>query len=531
MSKSNKKILLSNKKQLEEMPMQFDNRQDVRPHPTIQQNLANNNTPLKKIPFPKPDRGSVATNFQELLASERYREVLDKVKTYTGYQTIRNRDVALLMQQMMQAANYVMQTERRYKTQLEQLALELVMREMGINEGDIEYDGKIVGLQDIDAEFNRNSQGTDNVRPDIDNDEMDADGDQSPEDHDGKDTDNDGKDAEDNPDVQNVDDEDAKIESQLYNRLKDLNMERAKRRFINAMVQGASKRGHYMYHLVEERLRQITGSDQLLNSYGVMMSVNDLLYWMLPDNYVDAMGLGERGMEAGQREVTGVDDETNPNYEPDMGNLHPGEPHIGDMMPSAASLEDNPAGSQETDRSGDVPKVKARGFCFPVLIHELIKGTMEVISYHGLPEDHEMAQQVIDLEDVLTKEFWDFRLGPAIWARMRNQMPEDILSDDDKKELQNFIFMEFFSLPAKEFLVFAREVVSGSQKGARLMKELCDEAAERMQNKDDEDYDYGLSNFRRDLNSMSKELDDDDIDNLLKGLNIMRSDDDDDDDK
>jgi hypothetical protein len=534
MSKSNKKILLSNKKQLEEMPMQFDNPRDVKPHPTIQQNLANRNTPLKKIPFPKVERGSVASNFEELLATERYREVLDKVKGYTGYQTVRENDVPILMQQMMQAAKYVMQTERQFKTQLEQLAVELVMREMGVNEGDIEYDAQIISVQQINqtTQFNRREQGTDDVQPDVDNDDegVDEDGNQEPEDHDGRDRDGDGQDKEDNPDMENVSEEDAKVESQLFNRLKDLNMERAKRRFINAIVQGASKRGHYMYHLVADRLRQITGSDRLLNSYGVMMSVNDLLYWMLPDTYVDAMGLGRRGMDAGQfnidNELDDLDNDED-DYQPDQQNLNPQQPHIGDHMMGAQGAMENPAGSQETDRNtGGAPRVIAKGFCFPVVIHELIKGTMEVISYHGLPKDHEMAQEVIQLEDVLSKEFWDFRLGPAIWARLRNMFPEE-LHDEEKKELQNFFFMEFFSLPAKEFLVFAREVISGSAKGQRLMKQLCDEAAERMNTQDDEDYDYGQSNFRRDLDSMSKDIEDDDIDDLLKGLGITRSDDDD----
>ena len=31
-------------------------------------------------------------------------------------------------------------------------------------------------------------------------------------------------------------------------------LEKAKRRFINSLIQGASKKGHYMFHLVEEQL-------------------------------------------------------------------------------------------------------------------------------------------------------------------------------------------------------------------------------------------------------------------------------------
>jgi hypothetical protein len=508
MSKS-KKTKFGNKKQLQEMPMQFDNPRDVKPHPSIQNNLANNNTPLKKIPFPKVGHGSVASNFQELLASERYKEVLDKVKNYTGLQSVPENQVPTLMHQMMAAYESIVRLERQHKPELERLAVELVHREMGVNEGDINYDGKIVGLHDIDAAFHRNDQETDDVQPDIDNE--DEDDEEQPQGG--------------QPDVEEIGDEehdeDAKIESQLFNRLKDLNLERAKRRFINAMIQGASKRGHYMYHLVADRLRELTGSDALLNAYGVMMSVNDLLYWMIPDQYVDRTGLGRQGMEGGGRRDV--------QYRPDQDNLNPRQPHIGDQMMGAQQAMNNPAGSEETDRNTEVPTVRARAFCFPVLLHELIKGTMEIISYHGVPEDEEMFHQINNTEDVLSKEFWDFRLGPAIWARLRNMIPEDILTDDNQKELQNYLFMEFFSLPAKEFLIFAREVVGNTTKGARLMKELCDEAAERLRNADDADYDYGQSNFRRDLDSMKDDLSDDDIDDdWLKSLGISRPKDDDD---
>ena len=42
-----------------------------------------------------------------------------------------------------------------------------------------------------------------------------------------------------------------------------------------------------MFHLVEEELNNI--SPDLINLYGVMMSINDLVYWIMPDqnNYDD----------------------------------------------------------------------------------------------------------------------------------------------------------------------------------------------------------------------------------------------------
>ena len=72
-----------------------------------------------------------------------------------------------------------------------------------------------------------------------------------------------------------------KVEDDLENFMaafEKFNLEKAKRRFINSLIQGASKKGHYMFNLVSEELNNI--NPELLNLYGVLMSINDLLYWI-----------------------------------------------------------------------------------------------------------------------------------------------------------------------------------------------------------------------------------------------------------
>ena len=46
-----------------------------------------------------------------------------------------------------------------------------------------------------------------------------------------------------------------------------------------------------MFHLVEEQLNNI--NPRLLNLYGVLMSINDLLYWIMPDQMI--MSAAESG--------------------------------------------------------------------------------------------------------------------------------------------------------------------------------------------------------------------------------------------
>lgn len=439
---SKKDLLSLVSENLQEMPMDFDT--PDRPDQGLQDKLSQGDTPLKKIPL--PSTGDENKNFQELLASERYKQVIAKVRQYTGVETpmVGERGVMPLAQMMMAAHNEIVQTESQHREALEQLAIELVMKEMGIPEGELQFNAKIVGMGEIDqSNFNREVEQQPNVDP--------------------------------------VD-----VEQDLMSDLDSMTMEKAKRRLINNMIQGASKKGHYMYHMVADRIREITGSETLVNQYGILMSVNDTLYWQLGDETMKMM-MGGGG----------------------------GEAMVG--------------GKEEVDRNTDPPTIVARGINFPVLVHELIKGIMELFAIQGRPtdeegnEDEEAWSDIEGSEDTLEKEMWDLRLGPAIWDRIRKQFPEDILTDENKVELQNYLLVEIFKLPAKHFLVFMKEVFSGSENGQRLMNELMEGIDQMFKN---EDYQSAIDAFNEDLNDITDETDDDDLGDFLGGLGIRLSDDD-----
>ena len=424
---SKKKLLSLIQENINEMAMDYDT--PDRPHGDVTSKLASGETPLKKLPLPSTGE-EPNKNFQELLASERYRQVVQKMRHYTGDNTPMNADtnISPLVQTMMRAHNNIVAAERNHREQLEQLAIELVTKEMGIPEGSFQFDVKIVGMGEIDTDdFNRE-------QPEQGQPEMEA-----PE-----------------------------LEIELYNDLEQLNLERAKRRFINAMMQGASKKGHYMYHLVPDRIREITGSDTLLNDYGLLMSINDSLYWQLSDQMMQGM-MGGGGV----------------------------------------------GGKEETDRNTNPPTIRVRALNFPICVHEIIKGILEVFSYHGDPEDEELAQRVHEKEDTIEKEVWDLRLGPAIWDRVRSQFPEDIITDENKVELQNYLFVEIIKLPAKNFLVFMKEVVSQSQNGKRLLDELMDNIYKTFNDEEIED-----DAFMDDLNNLTDNEDDDNLKGFLNNMGI-----------
>jgi hypothetical protein len=276
------------------------------------------------------------------------------------------------------------------------------------------------------------------------------------------------------------------IEKDLMDDLETMTIEKAKRRLINSMVQGASKKGHYMYHYVADKIREITGSENLINQYGILMSINDTLYWQLSDETMQMM----------------------------MGGAGGGQGSVG--------------GKESVDRNTTPPTIVARGVNFPILVHELIKGVLELFAIQGRPtdeegnEDSEAWSEIEGSEDTLEKEMWDLRLGPAIWDRIRRQFPDEIILDENKFELQNYLLVEIFKLPAKQFLVFMKEVLSGSDKGKSFMNHLMNGIDQMFK---DQDYQDAVAAFHDDLNRTTDDVDDDDLRDFLGGLGINLSDD------
>jgi len=331
-----------------------------------------------------------------------------------------------------------LQFESGNKEYLENLAVELVKKEMSIPEGVLQFDAKLVGMGGIDMEgFQQQSQ-------DPDEEEVEQQFGVKPEE------------AEDD------------LED-FISAMEKFDQETAKRRFINALIQGASKKGHYMFELVADELTE--RDPNIVNQYGVLMSVNDLLYWILPD------GMLEQGMQGG-------------------------------------SL----AGKEEVDTETDPPTIKARAVFFPALVHELIKGVMEVMGTKGLPDDPRSAEMVMGATDTLPAEIWDLRLGPVIWEKFRNAYPEK-LYDDDMRHIQNYLFSRFSSLDTEEFFKVSKEILKGSDLGKDIINKMVNQIIEDLKSEDYEEDQY------------DREFGDDDggLDSFLGSLGIGLSPDDDDD--
>jgi len=421
-------------KKINEAPIDYGDRPE-RMAPDIQAKIQGRETPLSDNPALDidVDGDGVVSSFEELLASKRFKDVVDKVKQYTGITDISNQNALMQLQMMLQrAVQDVKSIENENEEYLENLAVDLVKKEMALPDGAFQFDVELLsGMGQIDTSKMRPSS----EEPD-EEDIMKMFGDE------------------------NADDMEDDIEA-FMDAMDKFDMEKAKRRFINSLIQGASKKGHYMFNLVREELDRL--DPRLLNLYGVLMSIADLMYWIIPDEMTQMMAGEGEGVQ----------------------------------------------GSEEVDDTTDPPTIKAKGLFFPVLLHELIKGVYEVLGTQGLPDDPKAAEMVMGSQDTLPYEIWDLRLGPVIWERFTAAYPED-LYEDDMREIQNYLFSRFSALSTEEFFEVAKEIIGDSEKGQKIVKRMVDEIVEELRQYDLEDA----------LGDSDDEEDDDEFRGFLGGLGI-----------
>ena len=241
------------------------------------------------------------------------------------------------------------------------------------------------------------------------------------------------------------------MEFDNHDSVKSANGEVYKRRFINSMIQGAAKKGHHMFHMVDKELSKINPT--LSTKYSKMMAAADYAYMIMDDSSPKDAG-----------------------------------------------------GVVKVDFVDGKPVIHAQAVVFPVLIHELVKGVMEILSMHGLPEDDKLTEYVLGKADFINAEPWDMRIGTPIWERFTDCIDS---KDFDKK---HHIFTDLVSLPTEEFNHVMREIMLGSKEGKDKIKEIVKEIESDMKR---DDYEASISEMNSDDDSYGY----DDLDGIdLTGL-------------
>lgn len=185
-----------------------------------------------------------------------------------------------------------------------------------------------------------------------------------------------------------------------------------RRRVVNAITQGASVKS------LEELFRIFKGH---------IDEINPALY----DQYNTIMG-----------EVFGI-------YDNDDA--------ISMMLAAVASGQKMAGGSSKIVIS-EALGIRARAVCFPMLVHELIKGYYAILGQRGLKGDKETKQATVKKVDLLKNEPSDIRYGKFIYSAINNIFLA--FADTDDKRVQSFFFSDIYDLGDDEFFPFIENAIN-----------------------------------------------------------------------
>lgn len=199
--------------------------------------------------------------------------------------------------------------------------------------------------------------------------------------------------------------------------LSDVDLEKAgidKRRLINSITQGASIRGTKAYYVFKDVLEVL--DDSLLEKYNELL---DNAYGIYDDDTALAMMLAmmsqNQGSQGGESEV-------------------------------------------EWDDEEDLLKIKAQAVCFPILVHEIIKGLYELIGLQGFSADAEKNKQITQKVDKVSNEPEDLRYGKYIYDALNQHVIDSPFSNDTLREL---FFIEVYKLDDDAFKEFIEDSING----------------------------------------------------------------------
>jgi hypothetical protein len=382
------------------------------------------------------------------LVSSRFGKVADKLKQVTGNQNIGSKQIQqMIYQEMMSRVPNIMRIESRHRDELEQLAVEASLDELQIPED----------WFTIEPYLNRAPIDTSNFRYQPDED-----------------------------DEEEEDEEKAKLSIPSFD-VEDLTdeeileLEKHKRNIINAIIQGAAKKGHYLFQKPEVKARLDAIDPSLYRDYLGIMAINDFLYFTM-EQMIEMMSQTGQGV-AGKVELSDSD--------PDD--------------------EEDGEGSEEKPDT----VIKAFGMMFPILCHEIIKGVEEAKGRYGLPQDQGMRQKVQGQVDILSNEPMQLRIGPEIVEKIRFALP-DAMFDDENKGLINWFHIQLYQIPAEEFLEIIGNAISEDQSKVKKATQRFDEIMKEAQELKREYDDYKEENG----SDSEDEDDEDDLDDFLGGLGI-----------
>jgi hypothetical protein len=203
--------------------------------------------------------------------------------------------------------------------------------------------------------------------------------------------------------------------------------EKAKRTIIRGIGQGASIRGAFGFALFKEYLDDINPA--LVEKYKEILKLAFGIY----DNE-DAIALLLARLAQGQKAQGGESE-------------------------------------MDYDKEKKQFIIKARAVCFPMLVHEIVKGLYSIISTQGFGPDREKNQAIINAVDKLENEPRDLQYGKFMYDAINKLYIESNIDDARVREL---FFAKLYKMPEVEFISFVENAVNNELTSAQKSQAISD---------------------------------------------------------
>ena len=231
----------------------------------------------------------------------------------------------------------------------------------------------------------------------------------------------------------------AQVEDREYDSVQDIEREETeidKRRVINCLVYGAAKR------YADEIMKGLTGElfelgEQLPHLYSQIMKINEYLV------FTNDIKIEDKSHKQ------------------------------GGYVEATLSTGERPA------------KIESCGITFPVLLQETVRGVLEVLASHGLPDDVDETNDILNVCDALEFEPWQMRIGPALWDVF------DAMSGGISPEEVGGFFSIIVRIDADEFVGLMKEVFAKTRRGKEVLGKI----------KANVRYERDYGNFEKDLDA------------------------------
>lgn len=119
--------------------------------------------------------------------------------------------------------------------------------------------------------------------------------------------------------------------------------------------------------------------------------------------------------------------------------------------------------------------VHAEAEIFPILLHESIRGFLEMFAAYGLPSSKKECAYIMSKADFIDAEPWDMRIGPAIWDYLMMRFEEPTTENIP------MLLTVLFSQTTNKFNSILQEIFGETKRGERMVQKILMKAQEEFE--------------------------------------------------